>query len=102
MIKKENERFLLLHLGIKCHKCENNSSTFQLHAHTHTHFLWLYALLLFSHGYEQKKLFSGYKMSLPVCRNRLTGGDVEESLCNHASRPEPTVVQCNTHACPPK
>ncbi|KAL7044499.1 hypothetical protein ACKWTF_001926 [Chironomus riparius] len=44
----------------------------------------------------------GYKMSLPVCRNRLTGADVEESLCNHGSRPEPTVVQCNTHACPPK
>lgn len=41
-------------------------------------------------------------MSLPVCRNRLTGADVEESLCNHGSRPEPTVVQCNTHACPPK
>lgn len=37
-----------------------------------------------------------------MCRNRLTGADVEESLCNHALRPEPSVVQCNTHACPPK
>ncbi|KAG5675419.1 hypothetical protein PVAND_005325 [Polypedilum vanderplanki] len=44
----------------------------------------------------------GYKMSLPMCKNRLTNAGVEESLCNHASRPEPTVVQCNTHACPPK
>lgn len=41
-------------------------------------------------------------MAMPTCRNRLTGGDVEESLCNAALRPEPTVVQCNTHACPPK
>lgn len=47
-------------------------------------------------------VFIGYKMSVPMCRNRLTGAEVEESLCNHALRPEPTVVQCNTHACPPK
>lgn len=44
----------------------------------------------------------GYKMAVPTCKNRLTGADVEESLCNAASRPETTVVQCNTHACPPK
>lgn len=44
----------------------------------------------------------GYKMAVPTCKNRLTGADVEESLCNAASRPESTVVQCNTHACPPK
>lgn len=44
----------------------------------------------------------GYKMAVPTCKNRLTGSDVEESLCNAASRPESTVVQCNTHACPPK
>lgn len=41
-------------------------------------------------------------MSVPTCRNRLNGADVEESLCNAAHRPEPIVVQCNTHACPPK
>jgi ADAMTS-like protein 1/3 len=41
-------------------------------------------------------------MAVPTCKNRLTGADVEESLCNAASRPESTVVQCNTHACPPK
>ncbi|XP_049536816.1 ADAMTS-like protein 1 [Anopheles darlingi] len=44
----------------------------------------------------------GYKMAMPTCRNRVTGVDVEESLCNASSRPEPTVVQCNTHLCPPK
>ena len=41
-------------------------------------------------------------MAMPNCRNRVTGVDVEESLCNAALRPEPTVVQCNTHLCPPK
>lgn len=45
---------------------------------------------------------TGYKMAMPNCRNRVTGVDVEESLCNAALRPEPTVVQCNTHLCPPK
>ncbi|XP_055302393.1 protein madd-4 isoform X2 [Sitodiplosis mosellana] len=44
----------------------------------------------------------GYKMSRPLCRNRMTGQEVEESLCNAVMRPEPAVVQCNTHSCPPK
>lgn len=48
------------------------------------------------------RISKGYKMAVPTCKNRLTGADVEESLCNAASRPESTVVQCNTHACPPK
>lgn len=47
-------------------------------------------------------ILKGYKMAVPTCKNRLTGADVEESLCNAASRPETTVVQCNNHACPPK
>lgn len=46
--------------------------------------------------------FSGYKMSRPLCRNRMTSQEVEESLCNAIMRPEPAVVQCNTHSCPPK
>lgn len=46
--------------------------------------------------------FSGYKMSRATCRNRVTGADVEDSLCNVIVRPEPAVVQCNTHSCPPK
>lgn len=41
-------------------------------------------------------------MSRPTCRNRVTGIDVEESLCSAATRPEPAVIQCNTHMCPPK
>ncbi|XP_037039972.1 protein madd-4 isoform X3 [Bradysia coprophila] len=44
----------------------------------------------------------GYKMSRPTCRNRVTGGDVDEQLCSGITRPEPAVVQCNTHMCPPK
>lgn len=44
----------------------------------------------------------GYKMSRPSCRNRVTGSDVDESLCSGSTRPEPAVVQCNTHMCPPK
>lgn len=46
--------------------------------------------------------FSGYKMSRPLCRNRMTSQEVEESLCNAVMRPEPAVIQCNTHSCPPK
>ncbi|KAH8375094.1 hypothetical protein KR093_008247, partial [Drosophila rubida] len=44
----------------------------------------------------------GYKMSRPICRNRLTGADVDETLCSVANRPEPSVVPCNTHSCPPR
>ncbi len=41
-------------------------------------------------------------MSRPSCRNRVTGSDVDEQLCSGSTRPEPAVVQCNTHMCPPK
>ncbi|XP_055908761.1 protein madd-4-like isoform X5 [Eupeodes corollae] len=44
----------------------------------------------------------GYKMSRPTCRNRVSGVEVEDSLCSATNRPEPSVVLCNTHACPPK
>ncbi|XP_037882700.1 protein madd-4 isoform X2 [Glossina fuscipes] len=44
----------------------------------------------------------GYKMSRVMCRNRVTGTDVEDALCNAANRPEPTVELCNTHTCPPR
>ncbi|XP_002067202.3 protein madd-4 isoform X1 [Drosophila willistoni] len=44
----------------------------------------------------------GYKMSRPICRNRLTNADVDETLCSVANRPEPSVVPCNTHSCPPR
>ncbi|EDW11993.2 uncharacterized protein Dmoj_GI17443, isoform B [Drosophila mojavensis] len=44
----------------------------------------------------------GYKMSRPVCKNRLTGADVDTMLCNAANRPENSVVPCNTHSCPPR
>uniref|UniRef100_A0A1A9V4U8 Ig-like domain-containing protein n=1 Tax=Glossina austeni TaxID=7395 RepID=A0A1A9V4U8_GLOAU len=41
-------------------------------------------------------------MSRVMCRNRVTGTDVEDALCNAANRPEPTVELCNTHTCPPR
>lgn len=41
-------------------------------------------------------------MSRPTCRNRVTETDAEETLCNAITRPEPAVIQCNTHMCPPK
>ncbi|XP_054277879.1 protein madd-4-like [Macrosteles quadrilineatus] len=44
----------------------------------------------------------GYKMSQAVCRNRVTGADVDSQLCNASQQPEPQVVECNTHRCPPK
>ncbi|XP_037909605.1 ADAMTS-like protein 1 isoform X2 [Hermetia illucens] len=42
----------------------------------------------------------GYKMSRPKCRNRVTGEDVEDSLCSAVVQPEPAIVKCNTHLCP--
>lgn len=41
-------------------------------------------------------------MSRPICRNRITGLDVDDALCGLTNRPEPTVVPCNTHMCPAK
>ncbi|KAG8287195.1 peptidase activity protein [Homalodisca vitripennis] len=43
----------------------------------------------------------GYKMSQAVCRNRVTGADVDAQLCNASQQPEPQVVECNSHRCPP-
>ncbi|XP_049312456.1 protein madd-4 isoform X2 [Bactrocera dorsalis] len=43
----------------------------------------------------------GYKMSQPLCRNRVTGVEVEDSMCG-PQRPEPSVLLCNTHTCPPR
>ncbi|XP_037301247.1 protein madd-4 isoform X4 [Manduca sexta] len=42
----------------------------------------------------------GYKMSLAVCRDRLTGSDAPEQLCDASSKPQASVVRCNTHPCP--
>lgn len=44
----------------------------------------------------------GYKMARPLCRNRVTGTDVDESMCSTPTRPEPAVIECNSHACPAK
>lgn len=41
-------------------------------------------------------------MAKPTCKNRMTNNDVDESLCSGTVRPEPTVLHCNTHLCPPK
>ncbi|XP_049817483.1 ADAMTS-like protein 1 isoform X3 [Aethina tumida] len=44
----------------------------------------------------------GFKMSRPVCQNRVTGEEVESELCNDSQKPDATVVRCNIHSCPPK
>ncbi|XP_045540256.1 protein madd-4 [Papilio machaon] len=44
----------------------------------------------------------GYKMSLAVCRDRLTGTDAPEQLCDGSSKPSSAVVRCNMHPCPYK
>lgn len=64
-------------------------------------------IILAAHSTTTQKIlikfqFTGYKMSRPLCRSRLTGLEVEDSLCDAAMRPEPTVISCNTHMCPPK
>lgn len=40
-------------------------------------------------------------MSRPVCRNRQTAADVDEQLCDASIRPDPRVVACHQHRCPP-
>ncbi|XP_067620933.1 protein madd-4-like isoform X2 [Eurosta solidaginis] len=44
----------------------------------------------------------GYKMSHAICRNRVTGVEVDDSMCIGPQRPEPAVLLCNTHTCPPR
>lgn len=41
-------------------------------------------------------------MTKSICRDRRSGAEVVESLCNHLVRPEPAVIPCNTHLCPSK
>ncbi|XP_045473745.1 protein madd-4 isoform X3 [Harmonia axyridis] len=42
----------------------------------------------------------GYKMSRPVCQNRISGEEVDEQLCNDSQKPDSTVIPCNNHNCP--
>ncbi|XP_066139353.1 protein madd-4 isoform X1 [Euwallacea fornicatus] len=44
----------------------------------------------------------GYKMSRPTCQNRISGEEVQDDLCNDSQKPDSTIVECNTHGCPPK
>lgn len=44
----------------------------------------------------------GYRMAVPSCRNRVTGVEVDESLCNALTKLELQIITCNTHLCPPK
>ncbi|XP_049815817.1 protein madd-4-like [Schistocerca nitens] len=44
----------------------------------------------------------GRKMSRAVCRNRVTGADADEQLCNASQRPPRLLLPCNTHRCPAK
>lgn len=46
--------------------------------------------------------FLGHKMGRPICRDRVTGMDVDETLCDAASKPDSVVIDCNLHICPPK
>lgn len=63
--------------------------------------MWLLSNLEFI-TYKDMSVITGYKMSQAVCRNRVTGIDMDAKLCNAAQQPEPQVVECNTHRCPPK
>ncbi|RZF41389.1 hypothetical protein LSTR_LSTR000103 [Laodelphax striatellus] len=44
----------------------------------------------------------GYRMSTVVCKNRVTGSQVEPQLCNASQQPDANLVECNMHRCPPK
>lgn len=94
------EEVISQRLGANSFKCESFSITSKsIH---HIQLLTLFFLSSSPPFLPRRRHRKGYKMAVPTCKNRLTGADVEESLCNSASRPESTVVQCNTHACPPK
>jgi len=63
----------------------------------------LFAFRFFGlHGFFCSSYATGYKMSRPICRNRLTNADVDDTLCSVTNRPEASVEQCNTHSCPPR
>ncbi|CAG9820851.1 unnamed protein product [Phaedon cochleariae] len=62
----------------------------------------LYHWTLISSSLCSSSCGGGYKMSRPLCQNRVTGEEVEEELCNDSQKPDSTVVECNTHNCPPK
>ena len=47
-------------------------------------------------------LFAGYRSASHVCKNRVTGQEVEDALCDQTRRPEGEVEPCNTHRCPAK
>ncbi|XP_034240301.1 protein madd-4-like [Thrips palmi] len=44
----------------------------------------------------------GYRSASHVCKNRVTGLEVEDALCDQTRRPEGEVEPCNTHRCPAK
>ncbi|XP_049830977.1 protein madd-4-like isoform X2 [Schistocerca gregaria] len=44
----------------------------------------------------------GRKMSRPVCRNRVTGAEADEKLCNASQKPPRLFLSCNAHRCPAK
>ncbi|KAG1650034.1 Protein madd-4 [Nymphon striatum] len=41
----------------------------------------------------------GMQISQPVCRNRITGTQVDDWYCDASSRPRPIVHECNTFPC---
>lgn len=46
--------------------------------------------------------FSGYKMSKAVCKNRLSGEEMDELLCNVSEKPAAKIVECNDAPCSSK
>ncbi|XP_024082456.1 ADAMTS-like protein 1 isoform X2 [Cimex lectularius] len=45
---------------------------------------------------------TGYKMSEVICKNVVTGSDVDSKLCDDSQKPKTHMIECNTHACPSK
>ncbi|KAL1130045.1 hypothetical protein AAG570_012988, partial [Ranatra chinensis] len=45
---------------------------------------------------------TGYRMSQVVCRNVMTGINVDPQLCDASQQPESQMIECNTHTCPAK
>ncbi|KAF6216025.1 hypothetical protein GE061_000362 [Apolygus lucorum] len=45
---------------------------------------------------------TGYKMSQVICKNMVTGLEVDLKLCDASQKPKSHMIECNTHPCPSK
>jgi ADAMTS-like protein 1/3 len=78
--------------------CEVCQHTYLYLAHTHT---CLYICFDNSLSTLRVLRFAGFRMTRPVCVNRVNKAEEDEAFCNPGQKPPATKVPCNTRRCPP-